>query len=119
MSAHSHLKGVRSWNCANLHEYMSAVEKGDSAVAGQEVIDLSTGNRERLFLGLRTREGVALNERERLRLWYELKRVPLVTEGYLEMGEGRLRLTPKGIPVADAVSVEMAELFERCLREPA
>ena len=119
MSAHSHLKGVRSWNCANLHEYMSVVGRGGSAVAGQEVIDLSTENRERLFLGLRTRDGVALSGRERLRLGNELRQLPLVTEGYLEVGDSHLRLTPKGMPVADAVSVEMAELFERCARETA
>ena len=118
MSAHSHLKGVRSWNCANLHEYMSAVEERGSAEAGQEVIDPFTENRERLFLGLRTRDGVALSEGERLRLWNELKPLPLVTEGYLELGDSHLRLTPKGMPVADAISVEMADLFEQCAREP-
>ena len=119
MSAHSHLQGVRSWNLANLQDYMSAVEGGNSAEAGQEKIDLSTENRERLFLGLRTRDGVALSERERLRLGRELKKVPLVTEGFLEMDDSHLRLTTKGIPVADAISVEVVELFERCAREPA
>lgn len=119
MSAHSHLKGVRSWNRADLHEYMGAVEGGDSPASGQESVDPSTGNRERLFLGLRTRDGVALSKGERLRLWNELKPLPLVTEGFLELGDSHLRLTPKGMPVADAVSVEIAELFERCARESA
>ena len=119
MSAHSHLGGVRSWNHANLHDYIRAVEEGETPVAGQEVIDLSTENRERLFLGLRTRDGVALYENEQLRLGRELKRIPLVTEGYLEMGDSHLRLTAKGIPVADAISVEIAELFERCAGESA
>ena len=35
------------------------------------------------------------------------------------MGDSHLRLTAKGIPVADAISVEIAELFERCVGEPA
>ena len=42
MSAHSHLKGVRSWNSANFHDYLSAVEGGNSAEAGKEAIDQST-----------------------------------------------------------------------------
>ena len=119
MSAHSHLNGVRSWNIANLNDYLSAVEGGNSPVAGQEAIDLSTENRERLFLGLRTRDGVALSEGERLRLRGELKQVRLVTEGYLEIGDSHLRLTAKGFPVADAISLEIAELFEHCVLEPA
>ncbi len=119
MSAHSHLRGVRCWNRANLYDYMRALEEGDSPIAGQEAIDLSIENRERLFLGLRTRDGVALSGQEQLRLGRELKRIPLVTEGYLEMCDSHLRLTAKGIPVADAISVEIAELFERCAREPA
>ena len=63
MSAHSHLKGVRSWNSANFHGYLRAVEGDNSAEAGKEAIDQSTENRERLFLGLRTSDGVALSER--------------------------------------------------------
>ena len=119
LSAHSHLKGVRSWNSANFHGYLSAVEGGNSAEAGREAIDQSTENRERLFLGLRTSDGVALSERERLQLRRGLKQVQLLREGYLELGDSRLRLTPKGIPVADAISIEIAELFELCTREPA
>ena len=119
MSAHSHLKGVRSWNSANFHGYLSAVEGDNSAEAGKEAIDQSTENRERLFLGLRTSDGVALSERERVRLGRELKQVRLVRDGYLEVGDSRLRLTPKGIPLADAISLEIAELFEHCTREPA
>ena len=48
-----------------------------------------------------------------------LKQVELLSEGYLELGDSRLRLTPKGIPVADAVSLEIAELFEHCTRDPS
>ena len=60
-----------------------------------------------------------MSEGERLRLGNELRQLPLVTEGYLEVGDSHVRLTPKGMPVADAVSVEMAELFERCARASA
>ena len=119
MSAHSYLGGTRSWNLATLSDYLEAVEAGESPLAGCERIDVATASRERLFLGLRTREGAELRAHESRSLRNCQRTCELSRLGFLELSENRLRLTSKGLPVADAISVGVVERLESALLETA
>jgi len=57
-AAHSHQQGTRWWNIRSPDRYVRAVERGASAVAGQEVLTLEQRRFEQLALSLRTPSGV-------------------------------------------------------------
>ena len=63
-------------------------------------------------MGLRTREGVALEAREGLALVREDRFQALREAGYAELVGANLRLTRKGFLLADALGVELMDLLE-------
>jgi len=104
-SAHSFTEGCRSWNLADLGAYMDQVEAGGSAVAGSERLSRDGRLLEQVMLGLRQRSGVSegllVSEgiRERLGL--------LLSRQLLERMDGKVRLTRKGLLVADLVCAQL------------
>ena len=112
-SAHSFIGGSRSWNGSDVDGYVAAMESGRSFQAGGEIIEGSTALRERVWLQLRTRVGIALapGEIDRLRRSHRLK--ALVDAGFLRPPGARLKLGGRGWLVADALAVEITELLER------
>ena len=56
--AHGHRNGVRTRNYRRLDVYLSAVESGERPVQGSEELDEWEREKERVFLGLRRRDGV-------------------------------------------------------------
>ena len=68
-AAHSHREGTRWWNVRTPERYVAAIERGQSAEAGREVLDEEQREFERLTLLLRTPRGVpwdALEDSEAL-----------------------------------------------------
>ena len=59
-AAHSHQEGRRWWNHRSLQDYCRALQAGEAPVAGEEVLTPEQRRLEALYLGMRTREGVAL-----------------------------------------------------------
>jgi putative oxygen-independent coproporphyrinogen III oxidase len=57
-AAHSHDGGRRWWNVRTPARYIERITAGSSPVAGEEVLAARARARERVELGLRTREGV-------------------------------------------------------------
>ena len=57
-AAHSHASGRRFWNVRTPERYLDLVERGESPVGGEEVLDDATRAFERAELALRTRDGV-------------------------------------------------------------
>ena len=107
LSAHSFEKGRRSWNVRGLTEYLERIEEGGTAVGGLESLSDSERRSESILLGLRKiREGTP---------WVPAEKDPaerrraegMVEAELLEAVDGRLRLTRKGLMVADAVAVEL------------
>ncbi len=105
-SAHSYdpLGFRRYWNVRSLDKWMSAVEAGHLPLEEEEVLDESSRQTERLYLGLRRCEGVAFEsfpggatETARTLL------AGLEKNGLLRVEGARLTLTPEGMAVADAV----------------
>lgn len=95
--AHGHLDGRRWWNLKHPTAYARAVAEGVAPVAGEEWVDETGRELERVMLGLRTRDGI---EREGLP---EVAVQALEEEGLLDASDSCVRLTAEGRLLADAV----------------
>ena len=113
VAAHSFIDGRRSWNGRDLMKYIEALESGESPRAGWEDIDELTANRERVWMGLRTDRGIVIKEAERRFLERERRFGDLLETGCLEFAGERLRLTPNGFALADALGLEISDLLEK------
>jgi oxygen-independent coproporphyrinogen-3 oxidase len=60
--AHSHVRGERWWNIKHPARYAAAVTEGRSPREGGEILTSEQRSTEMLMLGVRTREGVALDD---------------------------------------------------------
>lgn len=110
-SAFSYWEGKRFRNVANLNRYSKALEEGNSPVDFEEELSHSAKQRELLAVQLRLIEGVDLDafqaryghlDTEALKSIDHLKH-----DGLLEMVEGSLRLTKRGVLFYDSVATEI------------
>ncbi len=95
--AHGHLDGRRWWNLKHPTAYARAVAEGVAPVAGEEWVDETGRELERVMLGLRTRGGI---DRAGLP---EIAVQALEEEGLIDASDSRVRLTAEGRLLADAV----------------
>jgi oxygen-independent coproporphyrinogen-3 oxidase len=103
-SAHSYAGGKRFWNTGNLKRYMDALSQGLSPVAGSERIGTAKRRLEAIALGLRRSEGVTLDL-----IGKGAGRIcDLELEGIALLEGGSLKLTEKGLLLADAVAADLA-----------
>ncbi|MXX36922.1 MAG: radical SAM family heme chaperone HemW [Gemmatimonadetes bacterium] len=112
LGAHSFIDGKRFWNTRDFNAYLDAMHQGRSPCAGEETIAPDTARRERLWLGLRTIEGVELTEEEVGRMQGSKRFDDLEKVGYLVLESQRLRLTRAGFLLADALSLELDRIVE-------
>jgi oxygen-independent coproporphyrinogen-3 oxidase len=96
-SAHSLLHGVRSWNVREWAEYARLAARGEPLTAGDEALDGDARRLERLYLGLRTTEGLAEWEVP------EGARANWIRTGWAALGDGQIRLTAEGWLRLDAL----------------
>lgn len=99
--AHSHVGGVRWWNAKHPSAYASRLSAGDTPAMGREVLDEATKKFERIMLGSRLREGLAISELEDSSVVAELIAESLV-DGRAAL-QGRLVPTLRGRLMADAI----------------
>ena len=102
--AHSFQDPIRRWNLRDWKEYRDRVLGGALATAGQEALTETQMRLERIWLGLRTSEGLLLEEldepqRNAVRTW--------VDRGWAEVAAPRARLTREGWLHLDRLSVEL------------
>ncbi len=98
--AHSHVGGVRWWNVKHPTAYAQALSAGHSPGAGRELLDEPTRRTERVMLGVRLREGLAMGEVSSAAV-DALERDELVDP--VARAEGRVVVTRRGRLLADAV----------------
>ncbi len=104
--------GRRWWNERNPARYISLALGTGTAESGAEVIDWQTAAGEFLFLNLRLREGFALADFER-RFGKSFDEVFGARAGYLFEGglllrdAGRIRLSDRGLEMADSIFAEL------------
>jgi oxygen-independent coproporphyrinogen-3 oxidase len=96
-AAHSHQHGRRFWNVRTPDRYVELVEKGESPLGGEELLDDSTQQFERDSLAMRTSQGVPLEAFDSLDEIAHL----------VSVADGRVTLTPKARLVANQVIVRL------------
>jgi putative oxygen-independent coproporphyrinogen III oxidase len=101
-SAHSGLGNERRWNLREWAAYDAALERGESVVAGREMLSESALRLEELYLGLRTTEGLpeARVSSGQANAW--------IDAGWMKREQSRFRLTPEGWLRLDALVAEIA-----------
>jgi oxygen-independent coproporphyrinogen III oxidase len=103
--------GRRWWNERLPGRYMARVKNKGTAEAGFELIEKNTLEEEFVFLNLRLRDGFQLLEftrrfGETFRARFGSVVAPLVEAGLLVREQGRIRLTDRGLEIADSVFAE-------------
>jgi oxygen-independent coproporphyrinogen-3 oxidase len=105
--AHSHVSGVRWWNVKHPARYAAMLDAGESPAAGREFLDEQARLTERVMLGIRLREGMALAELPDS----AAQLLPQLTSWGLTdheaMVAGRVALTQRGRLLADSVVREL------------
>lgn len=130
-SAHSFIGTRRFWNVSNLNLYLQRLSRNELPVEGEEILGKETLAFEKVFLGLRQRQGVHLSSFEAEtglsffeRYWRPLSRFfhcnfhdsQFITElkdgkrklksRLLAIEDGFLRLTRQGILLCDKICAE-------------
>ena len=104
-AAHSYDGRARRWNIAAWEAYARAIAAGRSPVASEEILTPAQRELERLYLALRTAEGVRLTARYRP--------LPPITawaaRGWVEIRDGRLACTPEGWLRLDALVRDLTD----------
>ena len=101
--AHSHIGGVRWWNVKHPAAYAERMNAARSPAAGRETLDEATREVERVLLGARVRDGLAIAD---LSASARAAVAGLIADGLVEGTaaiRGRLTLTVRGRLLADAV----------------
>ena len=102
-AAHSYDLKSRSWNVANIQQYMMAIEKGERP-AEQEEIDEETHYNDCITTALRTSDGLNITTMPEKFQRYCLKEAErFLSDGLLRKEGNRLVLTRKGLFVSDMV----------------
>jgi len=102
--AHSYLNPHRRWNLRGWEDYRAAAVPGGSPVHEQETLDANAMALERVWLGLRTDRGMAL---EGLGEAADALLSGWVDEGWASRENGRVRLTATGWLLLDRLAVEL------------
>jgi len=106
--AHSYLPPRRVWNVRDWNEYRSRLMRGEDPVEDREELGVGERMLERLWLGLRTSEGLRLPEptaavRGVLDRWS--------SDGLARVQGERVTLTPEGWLVMDRLTVELEDVL--------
>lgn len=106
-AAHSFDGARRWWNHRGVEEYCRALAGGVAPMAGSETLSPAQLRLEALYLGFRTREGVALAALREHPGWERILK-ELAHEGLVTMDVSRVRPTLHGFLVADSLPLLFA-----------
>ena len=101
-SAHSFMNDVRWWNISSVKEYIDALNKGSRPIEEKEKIGKKEKKLESLFLGFRTKQGIALGALKEYKK-VEIVMNRLIESGLIEMQGDRAVPTKKGFLMADRI----------------
>lgn len=106
-SAHSYNKTTRSWNVADIKEYIKNIEQG-ILPSEREIIDDDTHYNDMITTALRTKEGIDTSKLKPKYRDYILCNAQLsISSGLLELNGTHLHLTRKGIFVSDMIMSDL------------
>ena len=102
-AAHSYDKHYRSWNIADIHQYIKSISRGELP-SKREIIDEATHYNDRITTALRTIDGLNLAALSAPFRSYCLKEAqPFLHSGQLRLSNERLSLTRQGLFVSDYI----------------
>ncbi len=110
--AHGHKDGLRWWNERDAARYVELVKLQGNARIDEEQLTPRQRLDEMVMLGLRTRAGFSPQQIERY-LGLNITSVlgdalpRLIQQNWIEEVDGRIRLTAHGMPIADAVALQL------------
>ena len=114
-AAHSYDLMSRSWNVADIHQYIEGMERGER-VYEEEVLDDDTRYNDTITVALRTKEGINLSQLTKEYHDYLIKNARrYIDDGLLELKDvgdsssqtPHLRLTRRGLFVSDMVMSDL------------
>jgi len=106
-SAHGFDGHVRRWNIGAYAAWEAAAREGKDPLDGSEAIGTSESTAEAVYLGLRTSDGLVIqqNEVKTVTSWIE--------QGWGTLSDGRLRLRPEGWLRLDSLAAALTSLRSR------
>ncbi len=109
-AAHSFRRNQRWWNHRSLDQYLASINAGNLPVEETETLTIEQLRLEALYLGLRTKKGISLQDFEsqyRYDLLAEKKKIlaRLEEEGFISIQDGYLHPTQAGLALADSLSL--------------
>ena len=106
-AAHSYNIKSRSWNVADIRQYIEGIEQG-KRIFEEELIDENTKYNDTITVALRTREGICLDHLSDKHRNYCLKNAKrFIDDGLLHTNNHQLVLTRKGLFVSDMIMSEL------------
>ncbi len=108
-SAHSFNKATRWWNHESVKDYIRDLDALKRPISGSETLTSEQLRMEALFLGLRTKRGIDI-EQYRGRYGFDLTKKEgrvlgeLEKTGFIEIKDGFIRPTRSGMAVADSLA---------------
>ena len=105
--AHGFIRGRRSRNTENIRDYIENLSRDVIPEAESSEITCEEALREFIFLGMRKTEGIRLSDADELGMKIAEAAAGLVREGLAELTCGHIRLSRKGLPLANAVIVRL------------
>ena len=111
LGAHGHINGSRYENTRGMPSYKKALELGELPITNSHALTDKEQIEESMFLGLRLMEGIdfdVLQAKYRVNIYelYQPKIDKLCNLGYVSLKSGVLRLTKKGLMMANDVFEE-------------
>lgn len=113
LAAHSYVDGIRFCNISNLEEYIENINKGDfyKNIEVEERQTKEDKQKEFMILGFRKIEGVDISMfkekyQENPLFLFRKELDKLVSEGLIEVDLNNIRLTNKGLDLANIVFEE-------------
>lgn len=106
-AAHSFDIKTRSWNVADIHQYIDAMEKSERLFE-EEVIDAETSYNDAITVALRTKEGLDLTTLPAQQHQYCMTNAQRHLDAHLlRLEDNHLALTKKGLFVSDMVMSDL------------
>jgi len=109
-AAHSFQWNQRWWNHRSLDQYLAAINAGNLPVEERETLTAEQLGLEALYLGLRTKKGISLQDFQKeyhYDLLAEKEKIlsKLEEEGFISIQDGTLTPTQTGLAIADSLSL--------------
>jgi len=109
-SAHSYDGNTRSWNIADIRQYIKGMERG-KRLFDSEAIEGDTRYNDMVTVAMRTREGLDLTQLSEKHRDYCLKNARhFIDNGLLKTNDNHLSLTRKGLFISDMILAELIKI---------